>query len=348
MLEVLAERARRRAEHPFLRHEGRIVTYAEFEQLSARAAAAFASLGVRRGDRVTVALGNSVDYVVAAFGVLRAGAILNPVNPALGEAELGYILGHCEPRVVVTDEASDARLRTLGVPTVRAATLAVAGVDAAPAIAIGPDDPSTLLYTSGTTGRPKGVLFTHGRTGTSGPHFIHAMGLTADDVILAVTPLFHGNAWGAVTTALYAGGTVAFPAAFSASAFWPLVHEVGATVLYTLGTVLAMVLAREPSPLEATNPLRLVLGLGSAAIRDRGRAGRPCPGCGSRSATTRGAHCHRARWERSPSGRLPGWPNTFATPRRPRQLCRTDGFSQATWAISTRTAGCTSSIGNAT
>ena len=269
MLEVLAERARRRAEHPFLRHEGRIVTYAEFEQLSARAAGALARLGVRHGDRVTLALGNSVDYVVAAFGVLRAGAILNPVNPALGEAELGYILGHCKPRVVVTDEASDARLRTLGVPTVRAATLAVAGVDAAPAIAIGPDDPSTLLYTSGTTGRPKGVLFTHGRTGTSGPHFIRAMGLTAEDVILAVTPLFHGNAWGAVTTALYAGGTVAFPAAFSASGFWPLVHEVGATVLYTLGTVLAMVLAREPSPLEATNPLRLVLGLGSAAIRDR-------------------------------------------------------------------------------
>jgi acyl-CoA synthetase (AMP-forming)/AMP-acid ligase II len=137
------------------------------------------------------------------------------------------------------------------------------------AIAVGPGDYSTLLYTSGTTGRPKGVLFTHGRTGTSGPHFIEAMGLGGDDTILAVTPLFHGNAWGAVVTALYAGGTAAFPKTFSGSQFWPLVHETGATVLYTLGTVLAMLLTREPSDLERTNPLRIILGLGSAPIRDR-------------------------------------------------------------------------------
>jgi acyl-CoA synthetase (AMP-forming)/AMP-acid ligase II len=134
---------------------------------------------------------------------------------------------------------------------------------------VGPDDHSTLLYTSGTTGRPKGVLFTHGRTGTSGPHFIAAMGLGPDDVILAVTPLFHGNAWGSVVTALYAGATAAFATSFRGSTFWSLVHEVRATVLYTLGTVLAMLLTREPGAAERENPLRIILGLGSAPIRDR-------------------------------------------------------------------------------
>jgi acyl-CoA synthetase (AMP-forming)/AMP-acid ligase II len=84
-----------------------------------------------------------------------------------------------------------------------------------------------------------------------------------------VTPLFHGNAWGAVVTALYAGSTVAFPKAFHASQFWPLVHEVQASVLYTLGTVLAMLLTREPSDLERRNPLRVILGLGSAPIREQ-------------------------------------------------------------------------------
>lgn len=269
LLDVLRGHAASRGAHPFLRHEGRVVTYAEFDRLANRAAHALLAAGVRKGDRVTLGLGNSIEYVVAAYGVLKAGAILNPVNPALGAEELRYILEHCAPRVVVTDAATDAHMAALGVPTMRATALAEGPSDAPPPLTIAPDDGSTLLYTSGTTGRPKGVLFTHGRTGTSGPHFIHALGLVPDDVILAVTPLFHGNAWGAVTTALYAGGTAAFPKTFSGSAFWPLVHEVGATVLYTLGTVLAMLLTREPSPQERDNPLRIILGLGSAPIRER-------------------------------------------------------------------------------
>ena len=277
ILDVLAAQVAARGGRPFLRHAGRDVSYAEFDALANRAAHALLSLGVEKGDRVTLALGNSVEYVVTAFGVLKAGAILNPVNPGLGASELGWILGHAEPRVVVTSAEHAASVRAAsasvrlaswdGTPGTEA--LASRVLDGPVPVSVGPDDYSTLLYTSGTTGRPKGVLFTHGRTGTSGPHFIAAMGLTSDDVILAVTPLFHGNAWGAVTTALYAGGTAAFPRAFSASEFWPLVHASGATVIFTLGTVLAMLLTREPSELERSNPLRIILGLGSAPIRDR-------------------------------------------------------------------------------
>jgi acyl-CoA synthetase (AMP-forming)/AMP-acid ligase II len=271
ILEVLARQVATRGAHPFLRHEDRDVSYVEFDRLTNRAAHALCGLGVERGDRVTLALGNSVDYVVTAFGVLKAGGVLNPVNPGLGEAELRYILGHAGPRVVVTDAGSDERMRGLGVPTALASALSASGPETAPGVVLGRDDASTLLYTSGTTGAPKGVLFTHGRSGTSGPHFIEALGLRPDDVLLAVTPLFHGNAWGAVVTSLHAGATIAFPVAFHASAFWPLAHETGATVLFTLGTVLAMLLTREPSPLERTSRLRLILGLGSAPIRARVR-----------------------------------------------------------------------------
>ncbi len=269
ILDVLARHVATRGDRVFLRHEGRAVTYAEFDTLANRAANALRDLDVEPGERVTLALGNSIEYVVAAFGVLRAGAILNPVNPGLGASELGYILKHCEPQVVVTDAASDEAMRELGVRTVLATTLAADANDGPVAVRVDEGSFSTLLYTSGTTGRPKGVLFTHGRTGTSGPHFIEALRLTPDDTILSVTPLFHGNAWGSVVTALHAGGTAAFPKTFSASAFWPLVHETGATVVYTLGTVLAMLLTREPSDLERENPLRVILGLGSAPIRER-------------------------------------------------------------------------------
>jgi acyl-CoA synthetase (AMP-forming)/AMP-acid ligase II len=269
LLDVLARHVRERGGRPFLRHAGRTVSYAELDRLTNRAANALAARGVVAGDRVTLAHGNAVEYVVAALGVLKARAILNPVNPALGATELRYVLDHAEPRLVVTDAASEPRLRELERTIVLGSALLGDGSDAPPASAPRPGDYSTLLYTSGTTGKPKGVLFTHSRTGTSGPHFIERLGLTPDDTILAVTPLFHGNAWGAVTTALYAGATAAFAKTFSAGDFWPLVHEVRATIVYTLGTVLAMLLTRGPTDLERTSGLRVILGLGAAPIRER-------------------------------------------------------------------------------
>jgi len=267
LLAALERAAAERGAHPFILHADRRVTYAEFDGLANRAANALGGLGVAKGDRVTLAMGSSVEYLVAAFGILRAGGVLNPVNPALGARELGYVLGHAEPKVVITDAARlEAAGTVLGANAF--AALVARSAAAPPAVALGPGDASTLLYTSGTTGTPKGVLFSHGSTGMGGRHFIEALGLTPDDTILAVTPLFHGNAWGAVQTALHAGGTVAFPRAFHASEFWPLVHATGATVLYTLGTILAMLLTRESSALERTSRLRIVLGLGAAPVRD--------------------------------------------------------------------------------
>src|SRR5438270_13844240 len=91
LLETLAARTAERGGHPFLVHEGRRVTYREFDALVNRAAHVLLSLGVQKSDRVTLAMGNSVEYLVAAFGILRAGAVLNPVNPALGARELAWI-----------------------------------------------------------------------------------------------------------------------------------------------------------------------------------------------------------------------------------------------------------------
>ena len=269
ILDVLARDVAARGGHPFILHQDRRVTYAELDRLASGAAHALAALGVEAGERVTLALGNSVEYLVAAFGILKAGAVLNPVNPALGAAELDYIVGHAEPRVVVTAAAHVETFRGLGHSCRVVTPDALSAAGAGPAVRVGADDPALLLYTSGTTGNPKGVLFTHGNSGQGGRRFLGTLGITADDTILAVTPLFHGNAWGAVQTALHAGGTVAFPPAFHASAFWPLVRETGATVLYTLRTILAMLLARPPSELERTSRLRVILGLGSAPIRER-------------------------------------------------------------------------------
>jgi acyl-CoA synthetase (AMP-forming)/AMP-acid ligase II len=283
-LENLARNRRERGDHPYLLHEGRSVSFREFDEQTNRAAHALRALGVVKGDRVTIALGNSVEWLVAAFGALKAGGILNPVNPALGAKELSYVLGHAEPRVLVT--SAETAPSVLGQDVRLPSTTTVAGFGASPGsrsldelIAASPVDPvpvsaepgdgSTLLYTSGTTGNPKGVLFTHGRTGGSGAFLIDGMGLNPDDTILAVGPLFHGNSWSGAAVAQQLGATFAFPKAFSASDFWPLARRAGATALFTLGTILAILLQQPPSEDERKSKIRVVLGLGSAPIRDR-------------------------------------------------------------------------------
>lgn len=111
--ERLAHHAATRPDHPFIRHEGRTVSYRELDRLSNQAAHALRALGVEKGDRVTLGLGNSVEFLSTAFGALKAGAILHSINPGLGAAELGYILNHAAPRVLVADAASAAALRPL-------------------------------------------------------------------------------------------------------------------------------------------------------------------------------------------------------------------------------------------
>ncbi len=284
ILDILAKQVRERGDHTFLLHEGRCVSYNEFDNLVNRAANTLVSMGVQHGDRVTLAMGNGVEYLVAVFATFKAGAVMHPVNAALGGRELSYILAHAEPRLLVTTADTAQMLRSSGVVIPNGTTLAAFGavegalsMDTAmqaaastpPAVKVTADDGSTLLYTSGTTGNPKGVLFRHHSTGAAGKHFLDTLCINGDDTILAVTPLFHGNAWGAVVTALQAGGTVAFPRAFRASQFWPLVHESKASVIYTLGTILAILLTQPKSELERTSRLRVILGLGSAPIRKR-------------------------------------------------------------------------------
>ncbi|GBD26244.1 Long-chain-fatty-acid--CoA ligase [bacterium HR30] len=282
--ELVARRAREEGEKTFLHCEKQRCSYEQFHRWSNRVAHALLRLGVEKGDRVTLAMTNALEYVVSAFGILKAGAILHPVNPNLGSRELSYLLQHAQPRLVVTNVESLERIARdqLDAPdglrwacfweapeVIDLRSLVESAPESEVPVAIDPEAASTLLYTSGTTGVPKGVLFRHRATGAAGQHFVEVLGIRGADVILAVTPLFHGNAWGAVVTALQAGGTVAFPKVFSASQFWPLVHEVGATVLYTLGTILAILLSQPPSPLERTSRLRVILGLGSAPLREQ-------------------------------------------------------------------------------
>ncbi len=281
-IDYLRRAAAERPDHPYLIHEGRRVSFAELEGRTNRIAHALRDQGLERGDRVTLAIGSSIDYVAAAIGIMKSGAILHPINPQLGLSQLAYIVGHATPRLLLADAEMADAVRPLcepeGGPRLAAlepldgaldlGAAAAASSASAPPVEVKPGDPSTLMYTSGTTGNPKGVLQRNPVEPRPDP-FIELLGIDRDDVVLAVTPLFHGNAWGACSVALRAQASFAFPRSFRGSQFWDLAHETGATVLFTLGTILAMLLTREPCEQERTSRLRIILGLGSAPIRDQ-------------------------------------------------------------------------------
>jgi crotonobetaine/carnitine-CoA ligase len=109
--DILARNVARRGMHAFVRHPDGEVTYGTFERLSNQAANALLALGVKAGDRVTVAVGNSLEYLVAAFGVLKAGAILHPLEPTLAPGRLGHILAGADPALIVTKSAYLETLR---------------------------------------------------------------------------------------------------------------------------------------------------------------------------------------------------------------------------------------------
>nr|WP_303395024.1 amino acid adenylation domain-containing protein [Micromonospora sp. NBS 11-29] len=166
MPELLAESLLRHADRPAVRWQGRTVTYRELDRRSARLAHRLVRSGVRGGDHVAVHLDRSDELVVALVGIVRAGAVWVPVEPANPPDRVRYLLADSGARMVVTDVARAAVPAAAGVPTLcpdrdEDRALIEACPDTIGPVGVTPDDPAYMIYTSGTTGRPKGCRNTH-------------------------------------------------------------------------------------------------------------------------------------------------------------------------------------------
>ena len=166
-------------DRPFLRVPGgATVTYGEMDERSALAAGWLRSLGVAAGDRVVVQLPKSVDAVALYLGILRLGAVHVPLNTAYTPAEVEWFVADAEPAAVVHDAGSLARGLHRSQP--------VGGV-----VERGPEDLAALVYTSGTTGRPKGAMLTHGNLASNALTLERAWAFQRTDVLLHALPIFH-------------------------------------------------------------------------------------------------------------------------------------------------------------
>jgi long-chain acyl-CoA synthetase len=177
------------------------LTYAQLDERSARAAALLAGRGVRPGDRVGLMLPNVVEFPVLYYGILRAGAVVVPMNPLLKAREIEYYLGDSGASLIfawhgVADEAAKgAEAAGAGFVAVEPAAFGQLLGDSPPVTAVtgrGDDDTAVILYTSGTTGRPKGAELTHANLARNAAVSATTLfRLEPDDVVMGCLPLFH-------------------------------------------------------------------------------------------------------------------------------------------------------------
>lgn len=260
-------------------------TYAAFHTRSNQLARALARAGVRRGDRVAVMAANRPEYPIIYFGVIKLGAIVVPVNARFTAAEIAAVVGHAEAETfLVAGEFAPlvARLRADGrLPAVRQfITLdpspalpeaddfgVLAGAECEDDVDAGVDehDPHVMLYTSGTTGSPKGTLVSHRSYWLQGTTSHLQQGFGEDDIALSMFPMFHMGGWALPLGFWHSGATAVILPKPAARAILETIERERVTYFYAVPTVYAALLAEPDFDRFDLRSLRL-LGGGTAPM----------------------------------------------------------------------------------
>jgi len=217
------------------------LTWRALEGRVLRTAAGLAARGIRAGDRVALLLGNRSEFVITLFAASRLGAITVPLNIREQKPELAYVLEHCGARLIVHEPELADRLPPVEhrIPVDKFAGLA--GDDTPPLATVAEEDTAAILYTSGTTGRPKGAMLSHLGIVHSAMHYEWGMKLGAADRSVAAVPLSHVTGLIAhIATMARCGGTLILMGAFKAADFLALAarermtHTVLVPAMYNL------------------------------------------------------------------------------------------------------------------
>jgi carnitine-CoA ligase len=252
---LLEDAAGRSPEKTLLQFEDERRSYAEVVEACLRAAAALHGLGIGRGDRVCLMLGNRPEYVYAWLGLSRLGAVAVPVNVHLKGEGLTYILEHSGAKLVLAEPELLPRIET----AILVLTQLPEAPSECPRADVAPEELAGILYTSGTTGPPKGVMLSHRAYLNSARHFAEEMvEAMRDDVLYTTLPLFHINAQAhTVLPAIQLGATFALGARFSASGFWDDVRRQGATIFNSLAAMVPILCKQPPSERDRDHRARL-------------------------------------------------------------------------------------------
>jgi malonyl-CoA/methylmalonyl-CoA synthetase len=245
------------------------LSYAELDAGSLRVARRLSSLGLHRGDRIALYSENRLAFVFAYLAALRLGAIVVPVNVLYRAGELEHVLGDADVRLVMTSDATRGHVEALGgYATIDARELENCAAEsseapARPSPVPTADDDALLVYTSGTTGRSKGAVLTHGNLAAIAAQLVVAWRWGVTDTLYAALPLFHIHGLGAALNGtLTAGAHFIFDERFDAKRTIAMLHRNDVTMFFGVPTMYVRLL----EALDAQPPsLRLCVS-GSAAL----------------------------------------------------------------------------------
>jgi long-chain acyl-CoA synthetase len=270
---ILARSAQRFGSKPALIAGERILTYWELHDLCDRVAAALHQIGVRPGDRVSLYSPNRWEWVVAYHAALRTGAVVNPINAMLTAEEVAFVLNDCGAAAIFTsgDKAEVIGGLTRSAPSLRqvisfdTATGGAASFDellgcraAPPEVPRpAPEELSTIGYTSGTTGHPKGAMQSHRAVFLNTAAVFAVQARTPDDVMLNALPLPHVYGNIVMNGTFMAGATLVLMERFDAAAALAGIARHRATVFDGVPTMYAMMLADPSMPVTDLSSLRL-------------------------------------------------------------------------------------------
>ena len=278
LMALLESRARQQPGKTFIVFEGAEFTYAQVLAGARASARALAARGVAKGDRIGVISTNHPTTAFTFFALAHLGAIMVSANPDYGVEEVRYVFTHAAVRGVIaapdTLDKARAACDTLavapwfvlnrpgaGAPMLVEGAAEMAGEDALPPGSAAPDATCILVYTSGTTGFPKGVMHSQKTVVLAGEGFVQRMYLQPDERLLCILPMFHINAvFYSLTGSLVAGATLILEPRFSATRFWEVAHASGATEVNTIAAAAGILMRRPRSEYRPGHQLRKMFG----------------------------------------------------------------------------------------
>ncbi|MBI4228111.1 MAG: AMP-binding protein [Deltaproteobacteria bacterium] len=286
---ILREQANKLGKKPFLQFGYRKpLSLYQTNQLANKVANGLLKLGVQKGDKVAVYMPNSNDYVIVWFGILKMGAVMVPINTAYKMDFLQYIIDSSDSRVLFIAEEYLDRMPPIAkrIPKVENvivwtregsekfdrqgfnfkemvsyARFINSENSSDPEVEVTFMDFARLMYTSGTTGRSKGVMRPCAADYSSARNYAEIMDVGPDDVCFTCLPLYHSNAMVmTVYPALIKGAKVVVEEKYSASQFWKWIKDHGVTKFNIVGTMSYFMWNTPPVPEEKLHKVKLVLG----------------------------------------------------------------------------------------